>query len=125
MFGQFSLIVILSVPERLGMVVATRFEVTFALSIIQIAVIFCYYSCFIYQALLLTVPIKWAVVLIPAVALWRIFLFVTLQYYGVVFFYVIYHIGGAAVAYFYSAQGKDLMVKDLIESMMFGEVLLY
>ena len=91
-------------PERLGVIVVARFKFTFALSIIYMAVIFCCYSSFIYQALLLTVSIKWAVVLIPAVALWRIFLSVVLQYFGVVFFYVIYHIGGAAVAYFYSAQ---------------------
>ena len=107
-------------PERLGVIVVSRFEFTVALSIIYMAVIFCCHSSFIYQALLLTVSIKWAVVLIPAVALWRIFLSVVLQYFGAVFLYVIYHIRGAAVAYFYSAQ-----VKDLMESMMFGEVLLY
>ena len=107
-------------PERLGLIVVARFEFTFALSIIYMAVICCYCSSFIYQALLFTVSVKWTVVLIPAVALWRIFLFVALQYLGVVFLYVIYHIGGAAVAYFYSAQ-----VKDLMESMMFGQVLLY
>ena len=120
MFRQFSLVFIFSVPERLGVIVVARFEFTFALSIIYMAVIFCCYSSFIYQSLLLTVSIKWAVVPIPAVALWRILLSVVLQYFGVVFLYVIYHIGGAAVAYFYSAQ-----VKDLMESMMFGEVLLY
>ena len=107
MFRQFSLVFIFSVPERLGMIVATNFELTFALSIIYMAVIFCCYSSFINQALFLTVSIKWAVVLIPSVALWRIFLFVLLNYFGVVFPYVIYHIGGAAVAYFYSAQVKD------------------
>ena len=107
-------------PERLGVIVVTRFEFTFALSIIYTAVIFCCCSSFIYQALLLTVSIKWAGVLIPAVALWRIFLFVALQYFGVGIFYVICDIGGAAVAYFYSGQ-----VKDLMGSMMFGEVLLH
>ena len=53
-------------PERLGVIVVARFEFTFALSIIYMAVIFCCHSNFIYQALLLTVSIKWAVVLFPA-----------------------------------------------------------
>ena len=69
MLGQFSLVVMFSVPERLGVIVVTRFEFTFPLSIIYMAVIFCCYSSSIYQALILTVSIKWAVVFIPAVAL--------------------------------------------------------
>ena len=104
MFRQFSLVFIFSVPERLGVIVVARFDFTFALSIIYMAVIFCCYSSFIYQALLLTVSIKWAVVLIPAVALWRIFLSVVLQYFGVVFLYVMYiYLERVVAAFFLSA----------------------
>ena len=82
MFEQFRLVFIFSVPERLGVIIVERFEFIFVLSVIYMAVFFCCYSCFIYQELLLTVSIKWAVVLIPAVALWRIFLFVVFTVFG-------------------------------------------
>ena len=56
MLGQFGFVFVFSVREGLGVVVES-FEVTFALSVINVAIIFCCYGCFIYQALLLAVSI--------------------------------------------------------------------
>ena len=48
MLGQFGLVFVFSMPERRGVVVESRFEVTFALSIINMAIIFCCYGFFVY-----------------------------------------------------------------------------
>ena len=41
MLGQFRLVFVFSVSEGLGAVFESRFEVTFALTIIHVAIIFC------------------------------------------------------------------------------------
>ena len=41
MLGQFGLVFVFSVSEGLGAVFESRFEVTFALTIIHVAIIFC------------------------------------------------------------------------------------
>ena len=46
--GQFNLVFAFSVLEGLGVVVESHFEVTLALSIINVAFMFCRYNCFVY-----------------------------------------------------------------------------
>ena len=89
-------------PERLGVVVVKHFEFTFALSIVYMTVIFCCYSSFIYQALLLKVSIKWAVVLILQLHFGGYFFLSLCSILELCVLMLFYHIGGAAVAYFYS-----------------------